>query len=271
MSTSTTAQAEVDRQNSSFWNELCGTTLAQRLGVLDFSKTSLERFDRYYFRLYPYLGRYLRLDELRGKDVLEVGLGYGTVSQKIAEAGARYSGLDIASGPVEVVNLRLSMNRLGGRAQVGSILRAPFPAESFDVVVTIGCLHHTGNLRGAIEEVHRILRPGGRALIMVYNAFSYRRWLKWPKQTWSHWRMGSGAAASQAERAAYDAGSKGGAPETVFTSVAELRQLCGRFARCRITMENAAREHIFRLIPRTLLLPTLGPLLGLDLYAELRK
>jgi SAM-dependent methyltransferase len=269
---SATAQAEVDRQNSSFWNELCGTTLARSLGILDFSRPSLERFDRYYLRIYPYLTGYLRLEELRGKDVLEVGLGYGTVSQRIAQAGARYTGLDIAKGPVEVVNLRLAMYGLPGHAQTGSILEAPFRDESFDVVITIGCLHHTGNLQRAIDEVHRVLRPGGRALIMVYNALSYRRWLKWPRNTWQHWRNGVQGVASERERAAYDAGSEGnGAPETAFTSIDELTRMCRRFAACRISKENAAREHIFRFVPRTILLPTLGPLLGLDLYAELRK
>lgn len=265
------AQAEVDRRNTSFWNELCGTTLARSLGILDFSKPSLERFDRYYLRVYPYLARYLRLEELHGKDVLEVGLGYGTVSQLLAQAAGRYVGLDIAKGPVEVVNLRLSMYGLPGRAQTGSILEAPFPDESFDAVITIGCLHHTGNLPRAIDEVCRILRPGGRALIMVYNAFSYRRWLKWPKATWRHWRDGAPGAASEAERAAYDSGTGGGAPATVFTTTNELRHMCRRFAGCTIRKENAAREHLFRLVPRTFLLPTLGPLLGLDLYAELKK
>ena len=272
MSRSATAQAEVDRQNSSFWNELCGTTLARSLGIVDLSKESLARFDRYYLRIYPYLEDYLRSDELRGMDVLEIGLGYGTVSQRLAKAGARYTGLDIAVGPVEVVNLRLSMNGLAGRAQVGSVLEAPFPDASFDAVITIGCLHHTGNLQRAIDEVYRVLRPGGRALVMVYNALSYRRWLKWPRTTWQHWRTGAQRMVSEGERAAYDAGcGGGGAPETVFTSAAELRRMCCRFSTCRISKENAAREHLFRLVPRTLLLPTLGPLLGLDLYAELRK
>jgi SAM-dependent methyltransferase len=271
MSTSATAQAEVDRRNSSFWNELCGTTLAQSLGISDFSAASLARFDRYYFQLYPYLDKYVRFEELRGKEVLEVGLGYGTVSQRIAACGARYSGLDIASGPVEVVNLRLGMLGVSGRARTGSILDAPFADASFDAVVTIGCLHHTGNLQQAIHEVYRVLRPGGRALVMVYNALSYRRWLKWPAATWRQWREGKLVASTKEQRAAYDSGTAGEAPETVFTSKSELTDMCIKFSRCDITKENAARERLFRFVPRPLLLPTVGPLLGLDLYATLIK
>ena len=57
-----------------------------------------------------------------------------------------------------------------GSATQGSALDIPHPDGSFDVVVSIGCLHHTGNLAGAIDEVHRVLRPGGEAMVMVYNA-----------------------------------------------------------------------------------------------------
>ena len=56
---------------------------------------------------------------LRDRDVLEVGLGYGTVGQKIAESGARYTGLDIAQGPVDGLNHRLAQSGLPGRAIQG--------------------------------------------------------------------------------------------------------------------------------------------------------
>ena len=268
----TDGQAHIDRRNSEFWNELCGTSLARSLGVTDFSAASLEKFDRYYLRLYPYLSRYLRCEELRGKRVLEIGLGYGTVSQMIAASGAHYAGLDIAAGPVDLVNLRLAMRGLAGKAQPGNVLEAPFADGSFDAVITIGCLHHTGNLQRALDEVHRVLRPGGRALVMVYNAFSYRRWFRWPRATLRRFRNeGRAGPASAEERAAYDAGAMGAAPETVFTSRTELRRMCARYANCAIRKENAAREGPFFFVPRRLLLAMIGPVMGLDLYAVLEK
>lgn len=47
--------------------------------------------------------------------------------------------------------------------------------------------------------------------------------------------------------------------------------MCALFARCEIAKENAWPELVFSRIPAWMLLPTLGPLLGLDLYAELTK
>lgn len=93
---------------------------------------SLKKFDDWYFAFYPYLFVHIPFEDMKGKDVLEIGLGYGTVSQRLAEAGARYRGLDIAPGPVTMVNHRLNQADLEGQAQQGSILQAPFADASFD-------------------------------------------------------------------------------------------------------------------------------------------
>jgi SAM-dependent methyltransferase len=271
------SQAEIDRQNSEFWNELCGTQLAHSLGITDFSAESLAKFDRYYLATYPYLTNYLALDALAGKDVLEIGLGYGTVSQLLAEKAKTYTGLDIAAGPVAIVNQRMSLFKLNGAAQQGSILDAPFADASFDAVVTIGCLHHTGDLQRAIDEVHRVLRPGGTAMVMIYNAFSYRRWWTQPASTARTWwtdylGVGSAARASADERGAYDRSSSGAsAPSTVFTSSRRLRAMCARFSEVSIHKENADRERPFSRFSRPALLTSIGPVAGLDLYASLRK
>src|ERR1044071_2904049 len=146
---------DTDTKNVAFWNELCGTHLATQLGITDSSPASLKRFDRWFFDFYPYVFEHVPLSELSGKDVLEVGLGYGSLSQKIVESGARYCGLDIAPGPVEMVRHRLRQSGLAGSAEQGSILAAPFRNESFDRIITIGCLHHTGNMEKSLQECRR--------------------------------------------------------------------------------------------------------------------
>src|SRR5829696_8405598 len=95
--------ADFDRANAEFWDELCGSTFAHALGITDHSLDSLARFDQAYLAFYPYLLRRVGLDEMAGKKVLEVGLGYGSLSQKIAEVAADYTGLDVAAGPVRMV------------------------------------------------------------------------------------------------------------------------------------------------------------------------
>ncbi len=91
-------QGQIDANNASFWSELCGTHLARTVGVEDASAQSLARFDRAYLDIYPYLERYLPWRS--HERLLEIGLGYGTVGQLLAQRGLDYHGLDISPGPV---------------------------------------------------------------------------------------------------------------------------------------------------------------------------
>ena len=143
-----------DESNRRFWNDLCGSQLAKSLGIVDRGVESLDRFDRWYLDFYPYLDRHLALDRVRGRRVLEIGLGYGTVAQRLAERGALYVGLDIAPGPVKMVRHRLAQASLQGEAVQGSILSPPFEDQTFDDVIAIGSLHHTGDLQAAIAACH---------------------------------------------------------------------------------------------------------------------
>ena len=53
------SQEDIDKKNATFWNELCGSGLAQALSISDASPDSLRRFDEAFMGLYPYLDRYL--------------------------------------------------------------------------------------------------------------------------------------------------------------------------------------------------------------------
>jgi SAM-dependent methyltransferase len=267
--------SRIDEKNIEFWDELCGTSQARQLGVIDSSPKSLARFDAWFFELYPYLFDHVRLHELVGRDVLEIGLGYGSLSQKIAESGARYVGLDIAAGPVEMVRHRMRQAGLSGRAEQGNVLAAPFPDESFDCVVTIGCLHHTGDMGKAIAECRRMLRAGGSLVAMVYYAYSYRRWVQACRQTlhylWSEicGYRGVATPVGERERRIYDQNSEGlAAPHTDFVSVKSLRYLCRDFSKFQWQLRNINQEPPFSKRSRVALLKTRWPdLCGLEIYA----
>lgn len=272
-------QTDIDQGNSKFWDQLCGTTLANMLGITDDSPESLQKFDQWYCDMYPYLPDYIPYAAMKDKDVLEIGLGYGTVAQKLAETGARYNGLDIAQGPVDMVNHRIHQNGLKGKAVQGSVLQAPFDNESFDYIVTIGCLHHTGNLEKAISECHRMLRTGGTLIIMLYNAYSYRRWVQSPKSTFNQLMKetfgGRGVvkALTPEERASYDADPEGNAaPHTDWVSIRSFAHLCKDFSTFKAKRENIDREKPFMRYSREQLLKTPIPnLCGLDIYAVAQK
>jgi SAM-dependent methyltransferase len=273
------SQVDVSNKNADFWNELCGSGLAKSLGITDSSKSSLKKFDDWYFDFYPYLFEHIPFSQLSGSNVLEIGLGYGTVSQKLAESGANYTGLDIAAGPVNMVNQRLQQNGLSGRAVQGSILEPQFTESSFDYIVAIGCLHHTGNLQLAIENCQKLLSPGGKLIFMVYYAFSYRRFRMAPLATARaiarelFGYRGVVGVSGDRERAAYDSSSGGvGAPHTDWISVKSLQYYCSGFSEFSGTIENIDQEIPFSRTTRKKLLTTRWPAIcGLDLYATVKK
>ena len=267
------SQDQIDKDNAEFWNNLCGSHLAKKIGIRDNSQESLNKFDEWYMRFYPYLeNKYLDLADYENKKILEIGLGYGTVAQKLIDSGANYFGLDIADGPVSMVNHRISMSSADGKAIKGSILDAPFSDESFDTIVAIGSLHHTGNLAQAISEVYRLLVPNGDALIMVYNENSYRQFMKRPYETLKRIFTSEKMSVDDKIRGQYDTNIYGkSAPQTEFASKDKLLELCSMYTHIEITKENIGNDSIFRLLPRNISCALFGPYLGLDLYCKLKK
>jgi SAM-dependent methyltransferase len=262
----------LDDRNAAFWDELCGTNLARTLGITDASEASLARFDEAYFALYPYLLDYFPPPAVEGRRLLEVGLGYGSLGEALARLGADYHGLDLAAGPVSMMRARLARVPGARPEQVaqGSVLELPFDDASFDHVVSIGCLHHTGDLFGAVAECRRVLRPGGRLVVMVYNRRSARRVLLGPLLA-ARQRLVPGARnAEETLRYFYDGHADGEtAPHTDFVSAAELRGLLSGFREVRIDRRSIDRVPLgrFEISRQRLMRLRLDRLVGLDLYA----
>jgi ubiquinone/menaquinone biosynthesis C-methylase UbiE len=275
--TSADAQSSIDLQNRTFWDELCGTGLARSLGITEITQASVARFDEAYMARYPYLASYLDELAVEGREVLEIGLGFGTVGQILAQQDGRYHGADIAAGPVAMMRDRLRwLGRPDDAAVVkASALELPWEDERFDVVVSIGCLHHTGDLSRAVSEVHRVLVPGGTTLVMLYNAHSFRQLVVVRRERLRAFRARRSSA--ERERAMYDANTAGeAAPHTDFVSRRAVRRLFGAFPDVAVQSQNfdsltptlAGRTLT---IPRERLLGNVARALGLDLYVRARK
>jgi SAM-dependent methyltransferase len=258
-------QDRLDERNASFWDELCGTHLARELGIHTVDRAAVSRFDEAYMRIYPYLWRYLELDRVRGLDVLEIGLGFGTVGQLLAKAGAVYHGLDIASGPVQMMRQRLRWEGLSGEERVrqGNALALPYEDGSFDRVVSIGCLHHTGDTALAVSEVHRVLRGGARALVMLYNRHSLRLLTQSARA-----RISRRRDRDEWLRGRYDANTAGdAAPHVEYVSRRQVREMFRDFDRVDIDVQNFDGLRYGRVgVPRELFLNNIARVLGVDLY-----
>lgn len=138
------------------------------------------------------------LDSLKGKRVLEIGPGGGGHSALFNAKGASVVSMDITPERAMSTALKHSLVTGGeGRAYQGDAECLPFRDDSFDIVYSNGVLHHSENTDQTIAEVFRVLKPGGKAVLMLYSRHSAVYWcnivprglfsgemLRWPEAQW---------------------------------------------------------------------------------------
>ncbi len=120
------------------------------------------------------------LSELEGKMVLEVGSGAGGHSALFASYGARVTSVDLtwARGRSTDAKFRLMADAANGcNALQSDGENLPFGDGVFDIVYSNGVLHHTLDTEKAIGEVFRVLKPGGKAVVMLYCKSSWHYWI----------------------------------------------------------------------------------------------
>lgn len=168
---------EVDEQTvEDFWeHHACGDALVgglkERFGG-DYEKFFSD-YDQFRYSLERHLPACFDALGLSGERVLEVGLGQGADSESLIRRGARWSGVDLTAESVERVRTRLTLRDLPfERLEQGSVLDLPFPDGIFDMVFSHGVLHHVPEIRQAQQEIHRVLRPGGELVVMLYSRWS---------------------------------------------------------------------------------------------------
>jgi SAM-dependent methyltransferase len=133
-----------------------------------------EALDEYRFDKLAYLPEVVDFDGFRGMRLLEIGCGIGTDLVRFARGGARVLGVDLSETAVRLAQRNMALH--GRPREVFAIADGaalPLPTASVDAVYAHGVLQYAADPRGIVEEAHRVLRPGGRAIFMVYNRNSW--------------------------------------------------------------------------------------------------
>jgi SAM-dependent methyltransferase len=160
-----------------FWNQAsCGEQLLMKGESL---REQFEHQARLRYEWEPEILEFVGFERYAGKRVLEIGVGLGADHQKWAEAGARLSGIDLTERAIGWTGRRLECFGLQSDLQVGDAENLPFEDATFDVVYSWGVLLYCPDLRRALDEVNRVLRPGGEAILMLYHKYSFVGYMLW--------------------------------------------------------------------------------------------
>ncbi|MFD9891608.1 class I SAM-dependent methyltransferase [Amycolatopsis sp. NPDC059027] len=104
-----------------------------------------------------------------GADILEVAFGPGYFAVELARLGFSVTGLDVARTFVELANEHAAKERLRVDFRQGDVAAMPFEAESFDFVVCQAAFKNFTRPVDALDEMHRVLRQGGVAVVQDLN------------------------------------------------------------------------------------------------------
>jgi ubiquinone/menaquinone biosynthesis C-methylase UbiE len=103
---------------------------------------------------------------LRGKHLLEIGCGMGFESLEFLKRGVRVTATDLTPNAVAIAKRHFELEGVQAEdVRTANALDLPFEDGTFDAVWSNGVLHASGDTPRAIREVHRVLKPGGRAII----------------------------------------------------------------------------------------------------------
>ena len=103
-----------------------------------------------------------------GEHVLDIGVGPGLLAYDLARMvgeGGRLAGLDAAPAMLKVARTRLAALPQAECIE-GEATDLRFPDGSFDIAVSTQVLEYVADIGKAVKELHRVLKPGGRALIL---------------------------------------------------------------------------------------------------------
>ncbi len=126
----------------------------------------------------PLLSRYIDYVSLEGKTALEIGYGVGWLTAELAKAGATVHGIDLSRSHYEYSRYRFRDDP-NVQLRVGSAEDMPYGDDTCDFVCAWGVIDHAADDQRCYDEIWRVLKPGGKAFLMVYRRGGPKLW--WQK------------------------------------------------------------------------------------------
>lgn len=134
----------------------------------DFSRDYDRGRDAGYHALVDELETKVLAPYVRDREVLEIGCGTGLILDRVRPLASGVVGVDLSGGMLAHAKAR------GHTVVQGSATALPFADASFDTAYSFKVLAHVPAIDVALDEIARVLRPGGHAVLELYNRWSLR-------------------------------------------------------------------------------------------------
>lgn len=156
-----------------YWNEnVDNWKIAKQLPAA--SPEFFQEVERYRFDKLDYLPKAVDFSAFSELQVLDVGCGLATDLSRFASNGAMVTGIDIAPRAIELATKNFAWRGLDGHFEIMDGQKMTFADNTFDFVYCHTVLHFTQDPTLMVNEIFRVLKPGGTALLMAINR---RSWL----------------------------------------------------------------------------------------------
>jgi ubiquinone/menaquinone biosynthesis C-methylase UbiE len=174
------SHTELKKEVSNYWNKSsCGTEYAESD---KYTKSYYEEIERHRYAVEPEIIEFANFPSGKGKKLLEIGVGAGSDFSNWIKNGADANGIDLTEEAIGHVKKRLELFHLEAESlQVDDAENLSFDENTFDIIYSWGVIHHSPNTEKALDEIIRVLKPGGEAKIMIYNRKSLLAYFFWFK------------------------------------------------------------------------------------------
>lgn len=227
---------------------------------------------------YPFSNRIHGYETARGLSVVDYGCGNGYVLANYAKNGATVVGVDITKAAIRLSRERFRIMDLPGTFMQTDGSTIPLRSASFDIACSMGVLHQVPDPAPIVRELYRVLKPGGRLIVMVYNRNSYRYQVdfRWSRR----WGRPYERGLSLGDLVKLNDGA--GNPYGLVYTREELRQLLGDFRDHQFTVGQFGISELVlhkpwlirifsRVLPVRFVTAFLGSYVGWNLYCEAVK
>ncbi len=120
----------------------------------------------------------INFESLAEKDILEIGVGHGSHAELIQPHCKSFTGIDLTETACQMTGRRFELLNLNANIFQMDAERMSFRDHSFDFIWSWGVVHHSADTSRIIREMHRVLRPNGEAIVMVYHRSFWKYYIE---------------------------------------------------------------------------------------------